>query len=276
MLSYQHDYHAGNHADILKHWILWECLDYLKKKPAPFTFIDTHAGSGVYDLTSAMAQKTEEYRGGIERLDEFPDQMRPFADSLRPWHQDGQYPGSSMIAAVALREGDSLWAFELHPRAYPALKENLLRARRHSTHAAREDGHSGLLRLLPTQDRRALILIDPSYEIKTEYQQVMDTLTEGWKKMPNATFALWYPVLRRASVDAMEREVEKRRIAKVQLFELCIAADADGRGMTGSGMIVVNPPWTLGETARSALPPLARALSSRGIPYWRVRELSAL
>ena len=276
MLSYQHDYHAGNHADILKHWILWECIEYLKLKPAPFTFIDTHAGSGIYDLTSSLAWKTAEYQTGVEPLmRDAPAEMTPFVDCLQPWLERREYPGSSAIAASLLRPADTLWSFEMHPHAFPALEKHLRGIRKQRTHVRREDGHAGLLRLLPTADRRALALIDPSYEIKTEYEQVIDTVTMAWRRMPNATITLWYPVLRRARVAALERGIRNKGITKVQLFELCISPEAEDRGMTGSGMIVVNPPWTLAAKAKTVLPELARTLSSEKSAH-RIVELAPL
>ena len=189
-----------------------------------------------------------------------PAEMAAFVDCLQPWLEWREYPGSSAIAASLLRPVDTLWAFEMHPQAFPALEKHLRGIRKQRTHVRREDGHAGLLRLLPTADRRALVLIDPSYEIKTEYEQVIDTVTMAWRRMPNATIALWYPVLRRARVAALERGIREQRDRQGPAVRVMgILPDADDRGMTGSGHDCGQPAMDSGRQG-SPRPSRARAV----------------
>lgn len=283
MLSYRHSYHAGNYADLLKHLIQIEILSYLVQKPTGFSYIDTHAGAGMYQLTAAQAQKTLEYQQGVGRwfgdnalaLDEWPE-MKEYLQLVQSFNPKGPlscYPGSPLIANSYLREQDNAWLFELHSTDYPLLQKSVGRQRK--IRARQEDGYQGLLSLLPTPTRRALVLIDPSYEQKDDYQKVVKTIAKAHKKMANTLFALWYPVVDRAQISRLEKELKATGIEKIQLFELGLGADSEGRGMTSAGMIVINPPWTLYERMQTLLPRLAAALSEDGKPHWRCEVLAA-
>lgn len=285
MLSYRHAYHAGNFADVLKHVVLVEILQHLVKKDSAFDYIDTHAGAGLYFLNqapvgpgrgvTAQGARPGEHRDGIARLAaaEWPELARYF-DILQRVNADGslyRYPGSPLIALHFLRRQDRAWLFELHSRDVALLERHiaqnpLFRTYRTGGLRARvlhEDGFKGLLALLPPISRRGLILIDPSYEIKTDYARVFDTLAAAWKKFSTGIYALWYPVVERGRIDSLEKKFRTSGIGNIQRFELAVAADAPGYGMTAAGMIVVNPPWTLMAKMSLLLPRLVDALGQQ-------------
>ncbi len=272
MLSYQHHYHAGNHADVLKHWALIECVEHLQKKPTPFEYIDTHAGAGRYRLDSAEAQKVGEYKNGVGKL---LDQRWPgLANYLEMVSDDVcrlRYPGSPEIVNRMLRDHDRSSLFELHPKTLRELQDNC--ARRRQTNVRAEDGLKGLLALLPVQSKRAIVLIDPSYEVKSEYDQVVSVMEKAWQKMTQATILLWYPVVDRDRINRLERQVKKTKIKNVQLFEMSLAED-DDKGMTGSGLVIVNPPWTLAEKFNDLMPKVSTQLSSDGKSRIRYQVLN--
>ena len=273
MLSYQHHYHAGNHADVLKHWLLIECVKYLQKKDNPFDYIDTHAGAGLYQLNSTLAKKTAEYEGGVLKIDwaAHPGLSEYHAlveDSLK----SHCYLGSPAILNKLLRAGDQAWLFELHPQTIVELEKHCASKRKSFVEQA--DGFAGLLRLLPNKSRRALVLIDPSYEIKSDYQRVVQVIEKAYNKMPQTVMLLWYPVVERQQVEQLERKVKNSSLRNVQLFEMGVGED-EQKGMQASGMIVVNPPWTLADTFNSVVPELSKSLSEDGVGRCRCVELVA-
>lgn len=266
MLSYRHAFHAGNFADVLKHYVLVEILHYLCKKDKAFDYIDTHAGSGMYSLLSKEAKLNQEYQSGIGLwFQNIPAESLPdlghYLDLIKGLNLQGlrYYPGSPVLAQSCLREQDKLWCFELHPKDFLSLRKELGEGK--NIHLRQEDGFKGLLSLLPSSSRRALVLIDPPYEIKNDYQQVIDTLITAYKKMPTACYALWYPVVERERINKLEKQIKKSELNDVCLFELGISGDTSGHGMTASGMIVVNPPYTLFNQMKNLLPELAKAFS---------------
>ena len=242
MLSYQHQYHAGNHADVLKHWVLLQAIRHLQKKDKAFDYIDTHAGNGLYRLNSAEAEKTGEAKvgvlklidGGITGIDDYLQQIAADIDQ-------NCYPGSALLATRLLRPGDHGWLFELHPRSFSALKKYCEGKGRF---IEQTNGLAGLLRLLPNKSHRALVLIDPSYEVKSDYQKVVEVMSAAYRKMPQTVMLLWYPVVNRQQIDRLEKQLINSGMRHIQLFEMGVADD-EKPGMTASGMIVVNPPWTL-------------------------------
>lgn len=260
MLSYQHSYHAGNHADILKHWVLLACVRHLQKKPKPFDYIDTHAGAGLYRLDSSEAQKTGEYLEGVARLSgQVIAGMEDYLVQVGEFLVRRQYPGSPMLVNNLLRAGDHAWLYELHPATINQLRQHCEKPR--VSYVRHEDGFKGLLGQLPSKSRRALALIDPSYEVKSDYKTVVDVITAGWKKAPNTLFLLWYPVVDRRWTEQMERSLARSPMRNVQLFEMGVAAD-NFPGMTASGMVVVNAPWTLAERFHETMPAVSRYLSA--------------
>ena len=265
MLSYRHSFHAGNFADVIKHIVQIEILEHLTKKDKPFDYIDTHSGAGLFNLQSDDMQKLQEYTNGIAKLapNDFPE-IASYFETINSFNEHGQfdfYPGSPSIAKTFLRQQDKGWLFELHPQDFEHLTNNIGRNRR--IKIAKTDGLKGMLGLIPTASRRALILIDPSYEIKSEYEQVIDTVIKAYKKFSTATYAIWYPVVDRRYIDSMERKLVTSGIKDIQRFELALADDSSGHGMTSSGMFVINPPWTLQAKMQTLLPKLSQALTAK-------------
>ena len=265
MLSYRHAFHAGNHADVLKHITLVLTLDYYCQKDKPFWYIDTHSGAGVYALHSNEAQKTREYLHGIQTILQAPqppaalEHYLTLVQQLNPAQKLLHYPGSPWLAAQCLRAQDSLYLFELHPSDTQHLRENFQRNKR--AHINQQDGLKGLISLLPPITRRAVTLIDPSYELKSDYHDVISTLSKAHKRLANGTYLLWYPVINRQRINTMVRELQTSSIPDILQIELCISADHDGLGMTGSGLFILNPPWTLAQQMRDVLPWLQQQLA---------------
>jgi 23S rRNA (adenine2030-N6)-methyltransferase len=275
MLSYLHGYHAGNHADVLKHVVLVALVSQLTAKEKPLRFIDTHAGAGGYDLRSAAAQKNREYRGGIGRIWNATDAPPAVARwlELARRYGDGtdklvRYPGSPWFAREVLRPSDSLYLFELHPAEQRALEQKLGSDRRVTV--LRQNGLEGCIGLVPPPERRGLVLIDPSYEVKDEHAAVLEALTKAHRRFATGTYAIWYPVLERRWVQRLERAVRATGIERLALYELCVLPDGPARGLTGSGMLVVNPPWKVDEELNAALPWLARELGVDGRGTFRI------
>ena len=277
MLSYQHAFHAGNHADVLKHLVLTQALDHLRQKPGPLELIDTHAGAGLYALDSDWAQKTREYDGGIGRLwqaDGLPAPLQRYLQSVRAANASGEltrYPGSPWLMQEKLREQDRLWLFELHAADAEQLTRRWARDRR--VRVGHEDGLAGALARLPPAARRGLVLVDPAYETRGEYVEVLRFLEGAMRRFATGVVLLWYPILDRAAVRRLERDIAQRVPRPVQLFELTVSPGQAGRGMAGSLMLAINPPYRLMEQMRVCLPLLARLLGTQGAGAWRAEEL---
>lgn len=277
MLSYRHAFHAGNHADVLKHLVLVSTLDYYLRKDKPFCYIDTHAGSGLYRLGSAEAQKTREFASGIQTLwavRDIPEAVQTYLHLIRqlnPTPQLQQYPGSPWLAAQLLRPADPLHLFELHPADGKALGKLLGQDKR--VRINQQDGLKGLLSLLPPVSRRAVTLIDPSYELKTDYQEVITTLIKAHQRFATGTYLLWYPVIARQRIKQMVQGLQNARIADILQIEFCPQADSEGLGMTGSGMFVINPPWVLAEQMRTTLPWLNQQMA-QGRGHYTVTQIT--
>lgn len=279
MLSYRHSFHAGNPADVIKHLVLIETLSYLTKKDKPLEYIDTHSGVGIYRLATAEAQKTQEYLDGIAKLWQYQGDHNAIANYVAKVKQFNQgelevYPGSPMVADSLLREHDKRWLFELHPKDSESLKNNMaeLSNRRKQTFVRKENGFQGLLGLLPPQAKRGCVLIDPPYEIKSDYEQVVKTVKKAYEKFNSGTIMIWYPVVSRERIDIMEAGLINSGIRNIQLFELATSADSEELGMTASGMIVINPPWTLKQTMDECLPELVTLLVDEG-GFYRSEQL---
>lgn len=278
MLSYRHAFHVGNFADVLKHLILIRILEYLKKKDKPFCCVDTHAGPGAYALDSEYALKNREFDNGIGKLwqrHDLPDGVAAYVELIRQFNGQEplrRYPGSPLIAQQLLRDADRLFLYELHSTEIALLTEAVNRDRR--IKVFHDDGLKNAIGLLPPAERRGLVLIDPSYEMKSDYQEVVNTLVKMHKRFATGIFALWYPVVERRRNDALEQALQNSGIKNIQLFELGIQADTSEHGMTASGMIVINPPWTLTPDMERVLPWLADVLGESGAGFFRVRKLA--
>ncbi|MED5389943.1 MAG: 23S rRNA (adenine(2030)-N(6))-methyltransferase RlmJ [Pseudomonadota bacterium] len=277
MLSYRHSYHAGNFADVLKHIVQIAIIEYLKKKDKPFTVHDTHGGAGSYLIDSEHMQKTGEYRDGIQRLWEgrteigVIDQYVKLVRQLNPVGRLREYSGSPLIAASLLREQDRLQCTELHSTDYELLHKRFADDKR--VRVEKLDAWQGLKALLPPQHRRGLVLIDPSYEMEADYNGVLPALQMAMEKFATATYAIWYPVLDRNRTESFIRRFVKAGIPDLLRVELCVRPDASGRGMTGSGMLIVNPPFTLAQHMAQAMPALKAALCEPN-GHTLVRELA--
>lgn len=277
MLSYRHGFHAGNFADILKHTVLIHMLEYMTQKEKPLRIIDTHAGAGVYKLNGPQAQKNREFDTGISRLwsnDEKPAALARLLDLVRTINERGPlqiYPGSPLIAQTLMRPIDRLFLHELHPSDYQFLRDCMRNDKR--VKVSDEDGFASLQALLPPLERRALVLIDPSYEIKSDYHHMVKQVINAHKRFAVGTYAIWYPVVNRARIDEMELALKKSGIKNIQLMEFGIAPDSLEHGMTSSGMIVINPPWTLWGAMEETLPWLVDNLSDDGQGFYRLEQL---
>jgi len=271
MFSYRHAFHAGNHADVLKHAVLLHILDYYNRKDSPYWVIDTHAGAGVYDLTDAWAEKTAEFRDGIERLwhlPQLPALLADYIDHVRQLNDQGGlsvYPGSPWIALQLMRPADRLRLFELHPTEITRLDENIQMQSRdvaRQVSVFEKDGFTGLLSQLPPAPRRGIILIDPSYEDKNDYRHTLTAVREGLKKFATGCFAVWYPLVRRKEVHDMQKQLEKISDASWVHVRLAVKRPPEnGYGLYGSAMFVVNPPYTLVTALRESMPVLEKQLA---------------
>ena len=280
MLSYRHSFHAGNHADVLKHIVQTLIIESLKEKEKPFLYLDTHAGAGRYQLTNAHASRTGEYLEGIARLwqqEEVPELILPYLEVVGALNSKDElryYPGSPLLAAKLLREYDSLALTELHPTDYPMLRTEFSRDDR--VRVAREDGFGQLKSKLPPASRRGFALIDPPYELKQDYSAVVKGVVEGYRRFATGTYAIWYPVVHRQQIKRMLKELQATGIRKILQIELAVKPDSDQLGMTASGMIVINPPWKLESQMKSILPWLHKTLVPEGIGHtlveWVVPE----
>lgn len=280
MLSYRHAFHAGNHADVLKHMVTIQLMRYLGQKETPYMVIDTHAGAGVYALDGNYASKNAEYETGIAPLwdrTDLPEAVADYVQLVKDLNPSGKmryYPGSPYCANQVLREQDRLRLYELHPTESKVLADNFRKLEEHAAAQGkrpsgrgkrvlvdRGDGFLALKALLPPPSRRALVLIDPPYEDKRDYQRVKETLQEALLRFPTGTYAVWYPVLQRIEAKNFSDRL-KRLGAKSWLnVSLSISSPSpDGFGLHTSGMFVLNPPWTLEATLKEVMPYLVKVL----------------
>ncbi|MDO5639695.1 MAG: 23S rRNA (adenine(2030)-N(6))-methyltransferase RlmJ [Neisseria sp.] len=267
MLSYRHAFHAGNHADMLKHFVLYLTLEYFNRKDKPYWYVDTHSGAGLYDLGGNEAQKVGEYRQGIARLQEahnLPGLLQGFIGRLNAiLPQKSLYCGSPWLAQALMRPGDKLRLFELHPADFQHLQHNMQEARLgRRGQIAQADGYQGLIALLPPPTRRAAVLIDPPYEEKQDYARVANTLKEAQKRFAQGCYLVWYPCLSREESRKLPEQLKKLAPDNYLLAELHVHSPrADGFGMHGSGMFVMNPPWLLAKQLQETLPALTETLA---------------
>ncbi|MGJ8622580.1 MAG: 23S rRNA (adenine(2030)-N(6))-methyltransferase RlmJ [Yoonia sp.] len=242
MLSYQHIYHAGNLADVHKHSMLAWALDYMTAKDKPLSYLETHAGRGLYDLTDAAALKTGEAAQGIARADAWFSADHPYTQVLgriRDKHGSDAYPGSPVIAAESLRPMDSITLSELHPQEFAALKQNM------SPYGGvfkQMDGWEMALSMCPPEPRRGFLLIDPSFEVKSDYQTIPRTISQIHRKWGVGVIMLWYPILTGAPHEPMIGALQSA-LPEAVTHEVSFPPARDGHRMVGSGLFVVNPPY---------------------------------
>jgi len=277
MLSYRHAFHAGNHGDVLKHIVLMLCIEYLQRKEKPFVYIDTHAGAGRYDLQSEWAQKNREFDSGISQLwkrRDLPLELRSYIDFIRQMNPAAElrwYPGSPWLFRQVMRKQDRAHLFELHPNEFLHLQNEFIGERR--IKIDNSDGLQALKAILPPLEHRALVLIDPSYEVKSDFKLVVSALIEANRRFASGVYLLWYPEIQRVyDTNRLESALRTSGIRNILLAQLTVAP---GSGMTGSGMIVINPPWILKEQLQNVLPYLAEHLGHEGKSKHRVEMLVA-
>ena len=284
-MNYRHGFHAGNHADVLKHLVLVALLDALKRKDAPFFVVDTHAGRGRYDLTSLQANRTGEAKAGIRRLwaaaaatPHPPAALARYLAAVAAAQTGAPdtYPGSPLLVSQALRPQDRFAACELLPEEAAALK-TLLAPDPHS-HVHARDGYAALKALLPPRDgatkfARALVLIDPPYEAQDEeYPLITTALADALQRFPQGIFAIWYPIKQRPSLHPFFRKVATLPMKSALTIELLVRPDDSPLRMNGSGLLLLNPPWQIEKDIEPALKPLAQAMGEAGAS-WRLTWL---
>ena len=276
MLSYRHGFHAGNHADVLKHIVLVVLLRILTRKEKSVVVVDTHAGAGMYSLEQGFAVRNAEFRGGIAALwdrDDLPAPVADYVNQVRAVNADGalrNYPGSPRIALEVLRPQDRLRLFELHTSEGLILAEQFAKAGRRVI-VTTGDGFAGLKAVLPPPSRRGLVLIDPSYELASDYRAVLLALRDGMKRFATGTYAVWYPLLQRR--EAAQLPDSLRRSGGEDWLDIALhvkAPSPEGRGLHGSGMFIVNPPWTTAEQMRGIMPWLTRVLAQDAAASFRI------
>ncbi|WP_018984999.1 23S rRNA (adenine(2030)-N(6))-methyltransferase RlmJ [Methylophilus methylotrophus] len=264
MLSYRHAFHAGNHADVLKHWIFSLVLDYFNQKDKPYWVVDTHAGAGLYRLDSSVANKTAEYVDGILRLQQSqaPEPFQVYLEAVAAANQDHTklYPGSPWLASHLINPVDKLRLFELHP-ADAALLEQQFAAQKRQIAIQQKDGFDGIKACLPPPTKRGIVLIDPPYEVKDDYSRVVNCIKDSLKRFATGTYLIWYPRLQRPEPQQM---IDRLRSLDTDYLHVTLDVQkpaADGFGMHGSGMWVINPPWTLRQSIEPHLDWLAKTLA---------------
>lgn len=271
-MNYRHAFHAGNFADVFKHAVLCRILHYLCEKPAAFRVIDTHAGAGLYDLTSSEAKRGGEWPGGIGRLMAAAETgalpanaatlLKPYLDVIGALNERGTlkvYPGSPAVARAFLRAQDKLIACEIEPGAANQLARNLDNDGRIKTIAI--DGWTALSAYVPPPERRGLVLVDPPFEEEADFHRLSHLLGIAHRKWATGVYALWYPIKGRGEVDALAKRVRKLGIAKVLRAEHLVSPVSDQTRLNGSALIIINPPWTLEAELKVLLPVLAQLLA---------------
>jgi 23S rRNA (adenine2030-N6)-methyltransferase len=281
-MNYRHAFHAGGFADVIKHIVLVRILSYLQDKPAAFRVIDTHAGAGVYDLAGDEARRGGEWLTGIARVMQarFSETtlplVAPYLDIVRAFNSPRElnaYPGSPLIARALLRPQDRLTACEIEPKA----RKRLIDALRRDTQArvVDLDGWVALPAFVPPNERRGLVLIDPPFEAKDEFERMAAGFEEAFTKWPTGSYLLWYPVKSRRATDSLARHVAELVGAgappgKCLRLEFSVAPQAAGEALASAGLLIVNPPWTLMGELRAILPELEKPLGQGGAGRFRL------
>ncbi|MFC5583824.1 23S rRNA (adenine(2030)-N(6))-methyltransferase RlmJ [Nitratireductor kimnyeongensis] len=280
-MNYRHAYHAGNFADVVKHAILTRIVEYLKRKEKPFRVIDTHAGIGLYDLSSEEAQKTGEWRGGIGRLveaslnEKTSSLLNPLLKAVeKENHGPGiqHYPGSPRLVRHLLRKQDRLTAIELHPQDAARLKE--IFAGDFQARVIELDGWLALGAHLPPKEKRGLVLIDPPFEEEGEFGRIVEKVQKAYRRWPGGIYAIWYPIKNHDSVRIFRELFAESDIADVIDIRLELRAPSDEPRLDGTGMIVVNSPFVLREEMEALLPVLVDILGEEGKGRWAFERLT--
>ena len=265
MLSYRHHFHAGNFADVFKHFVLTQLVLSLHKKDTPYCYLDTHAGSGLYDLHSAPAQKNHEYNDGILRLSKHPSLPSPISEFYKlvlAENETGQmrfYPGSPRIVRQLLRAQDRMILTELHPSDFPVLKNGF--AKDKQVTVLNSNGYQALNALLPPKEKRGLVLCDPAFELKDERNRLIAAISTAYKKWATGMYAIWYPIQNRRETERLYSMIEQTGIRKILVSELFVKAEANTSPLSGNGMLIINPPWKFDALLNDTLPWLSNTLA---------------
>jgi 23S rRNA (adenine2030-N6)-methyltransferase len=278
MLSYRHAFHAGNHADVLKHAVVVQLLQYLGKKDKAYWYIDTHAGAGAYALREGYATKNAEFDTGIGKLwgrDDLPAALSDYVDEVAALNPDGDlrfYPGSPYLAWRLMREQDRMRLFELHSTEIDVLRHRFHDAgRRVMIYAG--DGFDGIKALLPPPPRRALVLIDPSFEDKRDYGRTIKCVEESLERFATGTYAVWYPQVTRPESQRFPEQLKRLQDKNWLHLTLSVSKPPeDGFGLYGSGMFILNPPYTLEASMKEALPWLVKTLGQDAGAQFRIES----
>jgi 23S rRNA (adenine2030-N6)-methyltransferase len=266
-VNYNHEFHAGNFADVFKHAVLCRVLHYLRGKPAAFRVIDTHAGAGVYDLTGEKSTRGGEWQAGIGKLmaaqtsEAVAKLLSPYLEVVRALNERDQlrvYPGSPALARAWLRPQDRLLACEFEPKTAAALRRNLRGDVRIKTLAV--DGWTALNAYVPPKERRGLVLVDPPFEAKNDFSRLASGLAAAHRKWATGVYVLWYPIKGRGEADAFAKRLRRLAINQVLRAEMLVAPLSNPSRLNGAGMVIVNPPWTLENELCVLLPALASIL----------------
>ena len=265
-MNYRHAFHAGSFADVVKHAALALVIERLKEKPSPFAVIDTHAGAGRYDLHSSEAERTGEWRRGIGRLMALttpPAELATYLEVVRALNRDEAgglrwYPGSPWLAHALLRPGDRLFATELHTADHETLAALFQGVRGVKT--VKLDGYQALAAFVPPRERRALVLVDPPFEEVGEFERLADGVKTAHRRFASGVYLLWYPIKERVPIRRFHATLKASGIRRVLCVEVMIGRERDGERLAGTGLILVNPPFTVPESLARVLPPLAELL----------------
>lgn len=264
-MNYRHKYHAGSFADIVKHTVLLALIDYLQKKPAPYTFIDTHAGEGIYDLQQESSQKTGEAQAGILRLlnypGEHPADVARYIDLVKSCDY---YPGSPMIAAQTMREQDVLILNEKHPQTYQLLKQNIKRAAVHQ-----RDAYEFLPAILPPKTNRGLVFIDPAFEDELEMQHLAQCLAKCYERWPQGMYLIWLPVVGRTYYSTSDLQHDGFKNYLSIEFNVDVPSES-AQGLIGNSLLLINPPWQIENALNPLLAHLWQVLHNHPQSQWRI------
>lgn len=279
-MNYRHAYHAGNIGDVLKHAVLARLIVYFQRKDKAFRILDTHAGIGLYDLNSEETRKTGEWQQGIGRVLEadmppaVEELLAPWLGAVRDLNPGSSlevYPGSPQVARQLMRKIDRLTLTELHPQDYKSLSERY--AGDHQVKTIHLDGWLAMGSFLPPKEKRGLVLIDPAFEVTDEFARMTDAVLKGYRKWPGGTYALWYPLKDMRAIRRMHEAFAEAGLKDVLSLELTAGKSGPDTRMLGSGMTLVNPPFTLADEMRLILPWLADVLHQGPGAGWTVSQL---
>lgn len=281
-MNYRHAFHAGNFADVVKHAVLARIVLYMQQKDAPIRMIDTHAGGGLYDLHGEEANRSGEWKDGIARLldanleSAARDLLAPYLDAVRSFNPGNRikvYPGSPALIRHWLRRDDRLIACELEPAAIASLNRSLRGDNR--CKSIEIDGWTALSAYIPPRERRGVVLIDPPFEQPNEYTRLAAALGDAWRKWPTGSFLAWYPVKDPKEISAFIKKMLQHGIEKMLRVELIVASPTETTRLRGTGLIAINPPWTLARDMKMLLPALANVFAPGGKGATIVEPLSS-